>query len=426
MRADGPHASEGRGVTARGGTTGPLQGIRIVDITTAFSGPYCSLLLAEMGADVIKVEAPGGDVIRDVGARRTPGMSGTFLNANRGKRSVVLDLKTPGGRQILDELVGSADVLLHNMRPAAADRLGLAYQTVADRHPNLVYCGLHGYGEGGPYADRPAYDDTIQAASGLAHLQGLGTGEPAYARTIVVDKTAGLTALYGILAALFFRERTGSGQEVDVSMFEMMVSYVLIEHMNGWTFDPPVGPPIYPRTVSEHRRPYRTSDGYVAVMLYTDAHWRRFFASQGMALMDEPRFASIGGRTEHIDELYGIVREIMLTRTTAEWHVLLEDIDVPMAPVHDFESLLTDPHLLSTGFFRTHQHPTEGPLRSMRAPVAFSATREGNPRPAPHLGEHTAEVLRELGLSQERIEQLYADGSALGLRETAVPGRRTG
>ena len=411
---------------ARTGTTGPLQGLRVVDVTTAFSGPYCSLLLAAMGADVIKVEAPGGDVIRDVGARKNPGMSAMFLNANRGKRSVVVDLKTEGGRQIMDDLVGSADVLLHNMRPRAAAKLGLSYEDVAARHPDVVYCSLHGYGEGGPYADRPAYDDTIQGASGLAYLQGLGTGEPVYSRTIIVDKTAGLTALYGILAALFFRERTGRGQQVDVPMFEMMVSYVLIEHMNGWTFDPPIGPPIYPRTVSDHRKPYRTKDGHIGLMLYTDAHWRRFFASQGMAVMDEPRFGSIGGRTDHIDELYGIVREVMLTRTTAEWNTILEDIDVPMAPVHDFESLLADEHLASTEFFRTHEHPTEGRLRSMQFPVGFSGTEAGDPRPAPNLGEHTVEVLSELGYAPDRIGQLLAGGNVVGWGEAATPSRRTG
>lgn len=408
------------------GGVGPLNGLRVIDVTTAFSGPYCSLLMAEMGAEVIKVEAPGGDVIRDVGARRHPGMTGTFLNANRGKRSVVLDLKSEGGRQVLDDLVVSADVLLHNMRPRAADKLGLSYADVSARHPHIVYCSLHGYGQNGPYADRPAYDDTIQGASGLAHLQGMGTGEPAYARTIVVDKTAGLTALYGILAALLFKERTGRGQLVEVPMFEMMVSYVLIEHMNGWTFDPPIGPPVYPRTVSEHRRPYRTKDGHIGLLLYTDAHWRRFFASQGMAVMDEPRFASIGGRTDHIDELYGIVREVMLTRTTAEWHVLLEEIDVPMAPVHDFESLLADEHLNTTGFFRTYEHPTEGRLRSMRFPVGFSESEVGEPRPAPNLGEHTVEVLQELGYARERIAGLLAARSVLGRDQGPGEDRRTG
>lgn len=388
--------------------TGPLDGLQVLDLTTAFSGPYCTLLLAEQGADVIKVEAPRGDIVRDVGTRRNPGMASTFLMANRGKRSIVLDLKHPAAQDVLTRMAESSDVFVHNMRSGAASRIGVDENRLRALNPNLIYCSISGYGPDGPYADRPAFDDTIQAASGLAALQG-ADGPPRYVTTVAVDKTAGITAAYGVMAALWHRERTGEARSVQVPMFEMMTSYVLAEQMGGRAYQPPIGPAVYPRTVSPHRRPYATRDGYISAMLYTDTHWRRFFDALDRDTMQDPRFATIGERTEHIDELYELVSDAMQERTSAEWIELLTGIDVPVAPVNDLESIFDDPHLRSTGFFRTEHHPTEGDLLAM-PPLARIGPDEAELKPAPNLGQHTDAILAELGFTEDDIGQLERNG----------------
>ncbi|WP_413098255.1 CaiB/BaiF CoA transferase family protein [Streptomyces sp. Inha503] len=400
----------------------PLAGVRVIDVSSTFMGPYCTMLLAQWGAEVIKVEAPGGDVVRKIGDVRGTSMGPVFLNVNRGKRSVLLDLKQDGGRAVLERLVAGADVVVHNLRPEAAERLGLSADAVLRANPRAVHCAFRGFAAGGPYADRPAYDDVIQAASGMAAVQG-GAGGAEYVRTAAADKTVGLMGAAAVLAALRGRDATGEGQVVEVPMLETMAGFMLLEQQGGWVFDPPAGPAGYARTASPHRRPCRTKDGHLAVMIYTDAQWRAFFACIGRPeLAGEPKYRTIRERTEHIDELYALLNAEMATRTTDEWLAELERRDVPAARVNTVTDLFTDPHLTATGFFEKVDHPSEGPLRLPRQPVRFGPAPfpgdHGERMPhAPLLGEHSLDVAREAGLDEHEIERLVTSG-ALG-----VPGR---
>ncbi|QLQ36575.2 CaiB/BaiF CoA transferase family protein [Micromonospora robiginosa] len=368
--------------------------MRVLDLTSTFSGPYCTLMLADLGADVVKIEAPGGDIARQLGAATVPGMAAVFLNMNRGKRSVVLDLTTQRGQADLARLLPTADVLVHNMRPGAARRLQVSYEDCARHHPGLVYCAIPGFSGDSPHADRPAYDDVIQGASGLAAVQSVNQDQPGYVVTPIADKLAGLTAAVGVLAALRHRDATGEGQRVEVPMFDTTFAFGLLEQLDGWTFEPPVGPPVYPRTAAANRRPYRTRDGHLCVMIYTERQWRRFLDRAGRgSVLNEPRFDSIGRRIANADALYGIVGEIMLTRTTDEWLAVLDEIDVPCAPLARYEDLLRDGDLLERGVVSLVEHPTVGTLRSIAAPLRFSSTPVVAYRPAPTLGEHQAQIL---------------------------------
>lgn len=393
---------------------GALEGVRVVDLTTTFLGPYCTMLLAELGADVIKVEAPGGDITRGVGPARSPKMAAGFMGANRGKRSVTLDLKSAAGIAALQRIVESADVFFHNMRAAAASRLGISPETVRSWNPAVVYCSSSGFGSGGVYRDRTAYDDIIQAGSGLATLQGLSTGgPPRYVATAFADKTVGLVATYSILAALYSREKTGLGQAIEVPMFENIVKSILLEHLMGATFDPPSRTMGYPRILSESRKPYETADGHVAVMVYTDAQWRRFFAWMGRPeLASDERFSSIAKRTENVDELYGLVEKALISMSTEHACAVLEEMDIPHMRVPTLQDLLVDPHLESVGFFRVSQHPSEGPVVSMDRSVRFSETDGPEAvAAAPQLGQHTEEVLLEAGYSPDEIGFLREEGA---------------
>jgi crotonobetainyl-CoA:carnitine CoA-transferase CaiB-like acyl-CoA transferase len=387
----------------------PLTGVRVVDLTTTFMGPYCTLLLAQMGADVIKVEPPAGDVVRYIADERGSGMGPVFLNANQGKRSIVLDLKDPAGRDVLQRLVGTADVFVHNMRPDAVRRLGVGFEDVATLNPRTVYCAVRGFGIDGPYRDKAAYDDVIQAASGLAATQG-APGEPAYVRTPVADKATGLIAVGAISAALYQREQTGFGQEIEVPMLESMVSFTLLDQQGGYVYDPPRGPAGYARTSSPYRKPYRTADGYLSVMVYTDAQWRSFFGLiDRPELAALPQYSTITGRTLHIDELYRLVEEELLRRSTGEWLAALDAQGIPAMPVWTVPELFADEHLRVTGMFQQVNHPSEGTLRLARFPVSFSASPQAPCRPAPRLGQHGAEVLAELGYTPEQIGALGGD-----------------
>lgn len=371
------------------GATGPLAGIRVLDMTSVGMGPFATQILGDMGADVLKVEPPAGDIFRHAAPLKSPGMAAVYLNLNRNKRSITLDAKREEDRARLLELIDGADVFVSNIRPQALARLGLDAAALMARNPRLVHCVAVGFGEGGPYAGRPAFDDIIQAMSGLAALQGHNSGTPAYMNTIIADKVAGLTLAYAIPAALYERERSGQGQSIEVPMFETLTAFALVEHLAGRTYEPPIGPMGYPRVLSPDRRPYRTADGFIALLPYTDAQWQRFFTCAGRPeLAADPRFATAGARTGHYDALYAELSEIVATKGTATWLELLGAEDIPHSAVAGLDDLLTDPHLDAVGFFERHEHSSEGPILTMRPPVRFGRTPSAvrHEAPAPGAG----------------------------------------
>lgn len=394
--------------------SGPLAGIRVVDLTTVLMGPFASQILGDYGADVIKVEAPGGDGVRGIGPARHGGMGAPFVLGNRNKRSIVLDLKQPEGREALLKLATTADVLLYNVRPQAMARLGLSYEEVAAVNAEIIYAGVYGYGQAGPYAAKPAYDDLIQGATGFPSLaMRAGSPQPFYVPTPIADRYVGVAAVGAITAALFHRERSGEGQSIEIPMFETMANLVLSDHMYGHAFVPPLGSTGYPRVLNEHRKPYTTRDGHVCVLLYNDKHWRAFFELIGQpeVMTNDPRFSTIGRRTENIHALYAMVAEIMATRTTAEWMAALDEADIPVMPMHTVESLMEDPHLKAVGFLREVDHPTEGRMVEMAVPSTWSKTQPGVHRHAPRAGENGREILDELGYEPTQIEALAAAGT---------------
>lgn len=379
------------------GSSGPLAGVRVVDLTAMVMGPYCTQIMADMGADVIKVEPPQGDDTRYISVGPAPGMSGVFVNVNRGKRGVSLDLKSDSGQTAMHALIAGADVFIHSMRAKAIGRLGLSYADVAAINPAIVYTNCYGYGRRGPKRDLPAYDDTIQAACGLPAVQQQLTGEANYVGTILADKVAGLTALYATMMALFHRERTGEGQEVEIGMFEAVASFMLVEHANGAMFEPALGPAIYPRTVAPNRRPYRTSDGYIAALIYNDKHWAAFIRAVRPPWASD-LYATLEGRARQIDAVYALLAETMAQRTTEEWLDLFGELEIPAAPLSSPAELFDDPHLNAVDFFQTVETP-HGPVRFPGVPAWFSRTPGKVAGPAPELGADTAQVLEELGLT---------------------------
>lgn len=393
--------------------SGPLHGIRVIDLTTVVMGPYASSVLADYGADVIKVEPPAGDVMRKSGPMRNADMGHFYLSLGRNKRSVVLDLKHVQGREVLLRLVRDADVLVYNIRPQAMARLGLAYGTLQAINPRLVYAGAFGFSQKGPYAHRPAYDDLIQGMCGIPWLaQQAGADKPRYAPMVLVDRMAGLQLCTAITSALVHRERTGRGQRVDVPMFEGMLSVVLGEHLAGGQFVPAAGPSGYQRSLARDRRPYRTLNGYICVLVYNDKHWRSFFAALGrpQAFDADARFASQNERLKNIDHVYGYLSEVLATRTTDEWLRLFEQADIPAARMYSIDDIVADEHVQATGFVQTVRHPTEGEIRITAIPTEWSESQPENRRPAPVLGEHTREVLLESGYSEGEIAAMQDRG----------------
>lgn len=395
--------------------SGPLAGIKILDMTSVVMGPFATQILASLGADVVKVEAPEGDTMRHTGPMRHAGMGHIFLHANQGKRSVVLDLKQPEAREALLRMVEQYDVLISNVRPKAMTRLGLDYASVRARNARMIYVSCCGYGQNGPYADKPAYDDLIQGAAGLPWLmQRYGTDAPCYAPVTLADRVTGLHAVYAVTAALYAREKSGVGQAVEVPMYEALVQFVLGDHLAGLSFDPPQGKAGYDRLLTSHRRPYPTKDGYLCVLIYTDKHWKNFFTAVGdqQRLTNDTRFSTITQRAANIDAVYAHVADVMLTRSTAEWRLLLSTADIPNMPMNSPQDLLDDAHLQATGFIRHTDHPTQGKLRTTGSPTRWSHTPCGEVSPAPQLGEHTAQVLREAGYAEDVIEAMLAAGIA--------------
>ncbi|MFL5254457.1 MAG: CaiB/BaiF CoA transferase family protein [Rhodopila sp.] len=392
-------------------TQGPLAGIRILDLTTVQMGPWCTRIVADYGADVIKVEAPGGDSSRHVGVPKSPGMSGTFQHNAKGKRSICIDLKQPEARDAILRLATKVDAFASNIRQAALARLGLDYESVRAVNPKIVYLSMVGYGSDGRYAGRPAYDDLIQAAAAIPMLLQRSTGEPRFIPMAAIDRIVGGAAANALLAGLLAKERTGIGQMIEVPMFETIAQFVLSEHMQGQTFDPPTSPAGYKRTLSQARRPYATKDGFLAVLPYNDSQWRRFFEAVGKGhLLDaDPRFATITSRTANIDALYEMIGAELQHRTTEEWLALLHEADIPCMRPNALESLMEDPHLADIGFFHWEEHPSEGRIRVMREPSTWSETKPlVGGRFAPRLRQHTREVLAESSLDEAAIDDLIA------------------
>ena len=395
---------------------GPLSGVRIVDMTSVLMGPYATQILGDLGADILKVEPPEGDLVRGIGPMRHHGMGAIFLNANRSKRSIAIDLKRAEGRAVLLDLCRGADVLVYSVRPRAMDRLGLSWEALKAVNPGIIYAGLVGYGQDGPYAARPAYDDLIQGAAGLSALIARSTGEgPRYVPSAMVDRTVGMRAAISISSALFARERSGEGQLIEVPMFETMVDFLMGDHMQGRTFEPAIGPAGYQRQLARERRPYQTSDGHVCALIYNDKQWQSFLGLIGRADIwpNDPRFTSLTARAANIDAVYAFVADEMKRRTTEEWMSLLEKGDIPFAPLNDLDTIFEDPHLVETGFFTVQDHPSEGPIRVMSMPDRYSSTAAAPSRLAPRLGEHTIEVLREAGYDAARIAGLLDSGSCI-------------
>jgi len=395
--------------------SGPLAGIRVVDLTSALLGPLATQILGDMGADVIKVEPPEGDPIRALGPSRHPGMGAYFLNINRNKKSVALDLKRQAVREALLKLVEKADVFVHNMRLAAAERLGLDYRAVGERNPRIVYAAATGFRRDGVYRDRPSFDDVIQGESGLAALNGGVGGEPRYVPMAVSDKICGYVLASAIGMALFHRERTGKGQEVHVPMLETMLAFNLADHLWYGVLAEPEKGLGYPRMLTRHRRPFPTKDGQICILATTDAQSRHLFeAIDCPEFADDERFSTLAQRTANIGELYEIVIERMRRRTTAEWRERLDAFDVPNGVVTDLEGLFADPYLANTGFFERVEHPTEGRMLTTAVPVMFSGSPGASFRlPPPRLGEHTRSVFGELGVSDAEIEEITAQPSPI-------------
>lgn len=378
---------------------GPLHGIKVVEIASIVLGPLTTQYLGDMGADVIKIEPPEGDLTRSLGPQRHPGMSAVFINCNRNKRSVVLDLRVAKDQEILHRIVALSDVVVHSIRSKAAERMGISYETLSRINPSLVYCHLQGFSDEGTYAGKPAYDDVIQALSGLATLQAVVGGEPRYMPTILADKVSALHAAYAVMLGLFHRIRTGRGQQIKLPMFEAMTAFNSVEHLWGATFEPPIASMGYETIIKAARRPYPTKDGYIAFLPYTDAHWQRFFEATGSPeLMADERFCNYAARQEHFQEVWAYVGTQLALKTNGEWIELFIN-DIPIAVVNSLEDLSTDPHLESVDFWQYREHPTEGLLRFTKSPFELTDSPATLRRLPPTLGQHTTEVLEEFGIT---------------------------
>ena len=394
--------------------SGPLKGLKIIELTSVVLGPWAAQILADMGAEVIKVEAPFGDSNRQLGASRNPNMAALYLSNNRNKRSLVLDLKQASARDALLTIIKDCDVFLHNNRPQVMTKLKLEYNDIKSVNENIIYCGTYGYSKDGPYGEKGALDDSIQAASGIAALNELVLGEPRYLPTVVADKTTAITVVYSILAALFHRERTGSGQEVEVPMFETMVSFVMAEHIWGEVFEPPLGKAGYTRLMSHHRKPYKTKDGYIAVLPYMNNHWKTFCEkAERQDLIEDDRFKYLSSRVKNIDDTYSETGKILSTKTTQEWLDIFADTKVPVIVVNSLDDLFTDPHLEAVGFWQDFDHPTEGKLKMPGFPAKFSKTPATIRKHAPNFGEHSLEILAEAGIDEETIKQMIESKATL-------------
>ena len=394
---------------------GPLEGVRVVDLTSVVVGPLATQILADHGAEIIKVETRAGDLIRFMNGKSvTPGMGAKFLHLNRNKRSIVLDLKQGDAMDALHRLIVKADVLVWNVRPAAMARLGLSYDDVKKINPKIIYCGLYGFGQDGRYKDKPAYDTIIQGASGMAALHHRATGEPRYVPMVVADKTVGMIAVQMILMALYRRTQTGEGSSIGIPMFENLVKFVLEEHMYLTTYDPPLGGTGDPRLLDPQTKPIPTRDGYICISANTNAQAFGLFDAMGRPeLKTDPRLDSVQARFANVSYYFEVRNAAFAAKTTAEWLQLLEAHDVPAMPYHTLESVQEDPHLADAGFFVRRDHPTEGKIREMRLPNVWSCGTRREWSPAPKLGQHSVEVLREYGFDAAAIARMVAAGATV-------------
>ena len=389
--------------------TGPLKGVRVLDMTSVVFGAYATQILGDLGADVIKIEFPGGrrggggDIMRWAGHGQPGGpedLGPIYMTINRNKRSLLIDLREERSQRAMRRLIKPCDVVAVSVRYDGLKRLGLDYDGVKATRPDVIYVHGAGYGADGPYAGEPAYDDLIQSASGLADLLPRVDGDPTprLLPSLVADKVSGLFMAQAVCAALFHRERTGEGQFVEVPMLECVTSFNLAEHLYGHVYDPPTGPWGYTRVANPQRKPFPTKDGYIGLLPYTDQQWDQFFevAGWGETFGKDPRFSDYRARTAHIRELYALVEEVTRTRTTAEWLALLKPLSIPVVRTNRLDELADDPHLNAVGLFERYRHPEAGDYLSLRPPVRYSATPANTRRHPPRLGEHTAEILAEV------------------------------
>jgi crotonobetainyl-CoA:carnitine CoA-transferase CaiB-like acyl-CoA transferase len=394
--------------------SGPLDGVRVLDLTTVVMGPYATQILADFGADVVKVEPPEGDVMRYAWPYRNPGMGTIYMGVNRNKRSIVLDLKKDAARDTCLALAAKSDVLVYNIRPQAMARLRLSYEEVRRSNPRIIYAGCFGYSQRGPYAAKAAYDDMIQGAAGLPWLaKKQGAAEPRYAPMIVADRSVGQQVASAVNAALYHREKTGKGQRIDIPMFEHLLQIVLGDHLGGYAFEPRHGEPGYARILAPDRRPYPTADGYVCALIYNDKQWKAFFEIIGKPeMLSQPEFATQQARSQNYQRAYTMVAEELKKRSTAEWVEAFERGDIPVQRMNSIDDILADPHLNAIGYFSVREHPTEGHIRTLAVPSEWSESPPEYRRHAPRLGEHTREVLEELGYSGDKVDELLASGAA--------------
>jgi crotonobetainyl-CoA:carnitine CoA-transferase CaiB-like acyl-CoA transferase len=394
--------------------SGPLAGVRVLDLTTVVMGPFATQILGDFGADVIKVEPPEGDVIRNAWPFRNPGMGTIFLNTNRNKRSIVLDLKKDEAREACLMLAAKADVLVYNIRPQAMARLKLSYDEVKKKNPRIIYVGCFGFSQRGPNAAKAAYDDMIQGAAGIPYLlKRQGAAEPRYAPMIVADRSVGQQVASAVNAALYYREKSGKGQRIDVPMYEHLLQMILGDHLGGYTFEPPHGPPGYVRILSPDRRPYETKDGYVCALIYNQKQWQGFCEVIGQpGLMQKPEYATHEARSQNYDQAYKLVAAELKKRTTGEWIEAFEKADIPVQRMNSLDDIVADPHLAAIGYLKSVEHPTEGRIKTLAVPSEWSESKPEYRRHAPRLGEHTREVLREAGYEETDVERLLDSGAA--------------
>lgn len=384
--------------------TGPLKGVRVLDLTAVVLGPFATQTLGDWGADVIKVEALAGDTARNSGLFRNRGMASVFLQINRNKRSIALDLKTEDGKDVLRRLIPTVDVMVSNIRPAGMARLGFGYDTCKALNPRLIYAVATGFGQDGPWRARPAFDEIIQAASGFASAMG-SDDEPQFVPSLAADKLTGMAMVGAVCAALFSRERTGEGQMVEVPMLETLTAFNSVEMMGGMSFEPSLGEPGYKRM--RERKPARTKDGWLTMLPYSAANWCAFFEAVGRPeLIEDLSINDPVKRAQNIDRVYAEMRAIALTRTTAEWEELLLRIDVPHTSFTRMTAVTEQPHLKAVGMFPVSDHPSEGAIRIARPPTKFASTPASIRHLAPRLGEHTTDILREAGFTDPEIDAM--------------------